>query len=113
MDGFITGYSIHHLADIRQASSPFWVLSGTMAAPGLFSRNDLFHDARASIFRDILDDIVFGVTETITDDIAHVLFFSFGGLILSAQAVVVRLIFPDYCFLHLRRFPVLEIFIEP
>lgn len=62
----LTLKTIHHLADITQTSSAFWVFLCTLTIAQFLFPLNLFHDRGMTIFKIILLDIPGRIVETIT-----------------------------------------------
>ena len=57
---------VHHLADISQASPALRILVGAVATTDLLLCCDFFNDQRSPGFDEILFDIIYSISETIT-----------------------------------------------
>jgi hypothetical protein len=81
-------YSVHHLADIRQASAALGIFGGALAGAESFFGNDFFRDDRTTVFQHILFDRFPGIAKTVTDHVVHIFNLSIFGHWFIAPAAV-------------------------
>lgn len=62
---------VHHLANIRKTSAPFWVLFRTMTTSCFFLVRDTFENCRPSIVHDVLLNIFGSVAKAVTYKLQH------------------------------------------
>jgi hypothetical protein len=68
---FLEHQSIHHLADIWEASTTFGIFIRTLTSPKFFRFNNLYHYCRIAVLFKIIGDIGFFVFEAVAYKVVH------------------------------------------
>jgi hypothetical protein len=67
----VTEESVHHLADITQASSPYRMVARTLAIAQALLCFYSFHEGGAAIVEHILTDILTRVSKAMANQVCH------------------------------------------
>ena len=62
---------VHHLADIGQTSPPLRIFVNAITPACFFFCCDLFHNQRLAVLDEILLNIVFCISKTVTDEVVY------------------------------------------
>jgi hypothetical protein len=68
---FLTHQSIHHLADIWEASTAFGILIRTLTSPKFFCFHNFYHYSRVAVLFKIIGDIGLFVLEAVAYKVVH------------------------------------------